>query len=396
MESIMFSSRTNWHRQPNRLSQSLDERRRSGKLIFDLTISNPTEAGIEFPSEEILSAIAQPQSLLYTPDPKGLLSAREAIAEYYFSKRIDVHPSQIVLTASTSEAYSFLFTLLCKAGDDVLIPTPAYPLFEFLSQLNHVHLKPYHLRYDGEWHIDVDSVRRTISSSTKAIVVINPHNPTGMFLKREERRALSEVCQEKNLALIVDEVFVDYGLQIGENIVGSTAGNSSALTFTLNGISKLCGLPQLKLGWIVVSGSGEEKSEALHRLEIIADTFLSVNTPVQVALPQLLKSGEVVRQRIRERVETNLYFLKNSLSKNLPISLLESEGGWYAILKIPNTKSEEEWVLQLLDEAGVYVFPGYFFEFQESGYLILSLLTTRDVFEKGTKFLFSMIAAGHD
>lgn len=381
----MFSSRTNWHRQPNKLAQLLDDRRRSGKVIYDLTISNPTEAGIRYPSEEILSALSQAQSLRYAPDPKGLLSAREAVVEYYATKGIIIDPANIILTASTSEAYSFLFKLLCNTDDEALTPIPSYPLVEFLAQLNDVHIRPYVLRYDGEWHIDMDSMRRAITPRSKAMVIVNPHNPTGMFVKRHELEVLHEECRRNNLALIVDEVFADYGFGADVRRVDSTASHSDVLTFTLNGISKLCGFPQLKLGWIVVSGTEEQKGEAMHRLEIIADTFLAVNTPVQVALPQLLKSGEVVRRRIRERIETNLHHLKKTLMTTFPISLLESEGGWYAVLKIPSTKSEDEWVLKLLDEAGVYVFPGYFFEFRESGYLVVSLLTETTDFVRGVE-----------
>lgn len=379
----MFSSRTNWQREPNRLSQLLARRRKSGKPIYDLTFTNLPEAGIEYPAEEILSALSHPQSLRYTPDPRGLLSARESVADYYAAKKLEVNPSNIVLTASTSEAYSYLFTLMCEAGENVLAPTPSYPLFEFLAQLNDVRIHPYRLRYDGEWHVDVDSVKRAITPSTKAMVIIHPHNPTGMFLKREELQQLNEIADQYNLALIVDEVFADYAFGPDERRAHSTASNAGVLTYTLNGISKLCGLPQLKLGWMVVSGREEMKNEALQRLEIIADTFLSVNTPVQVALPRILKIGAIVRKQIQKRAEANLSFLTRTVGKDSPSSLLRCEGGWYAILKIPNTKTEEEWALKFLDEGGVYVFPGYFFEFHESGYLVLSLLTEGNVFEKG-------------
>ncbi len=391
----MFSSRTNWHRQQNKLSQLLDARRNSGKVIYDLTISNPTDAGFRYPSNEILSALSQPQSLHYSPDPKGMLSAREAVAEYYAAKGIRVQPSDVILTSSTSEAYSFLFKLLCNAGDEVLVPIPSYPLFEFLTQLNDVRIRPYHLRYDGEWHVDFDSVRDAITSSTRAIVVVSPHNPTGMFLKSEEHRALSAAAMQHGLALIVDEVFSEYGkddrrVRSTQRVGSSTASNSDVLTFTLNGISKLCGLPQLKLGWIVVSGNEEAKNEALHRLEIIADTFLSVNTPVQVALSQLMEVGEVVREQIRERVQTNFSFIKLTIEHS-PLSVLSTEGGWYAVLKIPSTKTEEEWALKLLDDAGVYVFPGYFFEFRENGYLVVSLLGERDVFKNGMEAIARIV-----
>ncbi len=388
---MTFSSRTNWQRQPNRLTQLLNDRRAGGMSIYDLTVSNPTEAGIGYPSEEILAALTQPVALHYNPDPKGLLTAREAVAGYYAANAINVQAADIILTASTSEAYSHIFTLLCEAGDEILCPSPSYPLFEFLAQLNHVRIKPYRLQYDGEWHVDMDSLRRAITASTKAIVVINPHNPTGMFLKGEERGALSEECIRHNLALIVDEVFVDYGYDDNARRVPSTAAQNNVLTFTLNGISKSCGLPQLKLGWMVVSGDEHAKAEAMHRLEIVADTYLSVSTPVQVALTQLLRCGKEVREQIRSRVNSNLSRLKRMVQNNLPVSLLHSEGGWYAILKIPKTKSEEEWALLLLDSTGVYVFPGYFFEFEESGYLVLSLLPDERTFASGVEMLLDTI-----
>lgn len=361
----------------------MQELRTSGRNIIDLTLSNPTEAGIEYPVTEILDSLYNRYSLRYQPEPFGLLSTREAVVDYYSVKNIEVSPTSILLTASSSEAYAFLFTLLCEAGDNVLVPNPAYPLFEFLAQLNNVDVRPYRLRYDGEWHIDMDSVRKAVTPSTKAIVIVNPHNPTGMFLKREELQALNEIAAQNDLALIVDEVFADYAFGSDRARVCSTASNADAVTFTLNGISKMCGLPQLKLGWIVVGGKEELKREALHRLEIIADTYLSVNTPVQLALPGLLQYGQMIRRQIKERVEQNLSFLKNSLNKNSPLSLLNSEGGWYAILKIPKTRTEEEWAIQLLDETGVYVFPGYFFEFQEGDFLVVSLLPSGDIFRNG-------------
>ncbi len=379
----MFSSRTHWHNDPNNLAKALERLRAEAVNILDLTISNPTEAGFEYPATGILHSLSHSASLHYQPKPFGLWTAREAIAGYYSKKNIIVDPDEILLTSSSSEAYAFLFTLLCEAGDEILIPNPTYPLFEFLAQLQNVQVRPYHLRYDGEWHIDIDSLREALTPLTKAIVIVNPHNPTGMFLKKYELELVNEVAGQNNLALIVDEVFLDYAWDDESARVGSTSSNADALTFTLNGISKSCGLPQMKLSWIVVSGKNELKHEALKRLEIIADTFLSVNTPVQLALPQMLKFGEMIRRQISERVAQNLLFLKSSLQSSSPLSLLDSEGGWYAILKIPATKTEEEWALQLLDEAAVYVFPGYFFDFQEGNYLVVSLLTSPENFRKG-------------
>lgn len=390
----MFSSRTNWRHEPNNLTRKLQQLRASGRHIIDLTLSNPTEAGIEYPAAEILESLSNRSSLRYQPEPFGLLSAREAVADYYLGKNVEINLDDILLTASSSEAYAFLFALLCEAGDNVLVPNPSYPLFEFLAQLHDVDVRPYQLRYDGEWHIDMDSVRNAVKPSTKAIVIVNPHNPTGMFLKKRELDSMNEIAIQNNLAMIVDEVFLDYVLAATgatEEVCGSTASNTETLTFTLNGISKLCGLPQMKLGWMVVSGREELKREALSRLEIIADTFLSVNTPVQHALPQLLKVGQMIRRQINERVEQNLSFLSSMLKKNSPLSILNSEGGWYAILKIPGTKSEEEWAMQILDEAGVYVFPGYFFELQEGNFLVVSLLPSIDTFRKGIEEILRIV-----
>ncbi len=389
----MFSSRTNWPRHLNPLSSLADEFRRAGKKFSDLTISNPTACGIDYPVEEITSALAQPQSLHYEPDPKGMLSAREAVSSYYWGKGLEINPANIILTASTSEAYSMVFKLLCEPGDEVLVPVPSYPLFEFLAQLNDVVIRPYHLRYDGEWHIDMSSVEQSLSARTKAIVVVSPHNPTGMFLKKPELAALSTACIQYGLALVVDEVFTDYTFgDDGSNIV-STANNSDVLTFTLNGISKLAGLPQMKLGWMVVSGSTDQREEALSRLEIVADAYLSVNTPVQVALPKLFEIGAGIRSSIRDRTSANMGVLQQIISSDSKCSALHSEGGWYAILRVPQTRTGEEWALALLHDAGIFVHPGYFFEFQQDNVLVLSLLTPTGEFRDATAKLLDYVQA---
>ncbi len=379
----MFSSRTEWHSRPNALAHVLDRVRSEGKTIYDLTISNPTEVGIIYPSEEICSALAQAEVLCYKPEPLGMLQAREAVAAYYASRTISYAASQIVLTASTSEAYAWLFMLLCEAGEHVLVPSPSYPLFEYLARMHHVQVRSYRLLYDGEWHIDVDSLRHAVSPSTKAIVVVSPHNPTGMFVKRDELAELTAIAARHGLALIVDEVFSEYAFAADERRLTRLAQEHHLLTFTLNGISKLCGMPQLKLGWIVVSGPEAQRHEALRRLEIIADTFLSVNTPVQVALPQLLKAGEQIREQIHERVRVNYQLLTKAVPATSPVSVLRAEGGWFAVLRMPRTRSDEEWAIRLLDGSGVYVFPGYYFDFAESGFLVISLLTTPETLQKG-------------
>ncbi|MBI5472979.1 MAG: pyridoxal phosphate-dependent aminotransferase [Ignavibacteriae bacterium] len=385
----MFSARTNWHLQPNNLAQLLAEKKNGGNPILDLTISNPLQAAFAYPVEAIRNVLSKPASISYSPDPIGLLSAREAVAQYYLAKHIVVDPLQIVLTASTSEAYTFLFKLLCNAGDSVLVPAPSYPLFEHLAQLDHVETKAYQLRYDGEWHIDFSSIRNALTSSTKAIIVVSPHNPTGMFLKAEELAMLNSIANNAGIALIIDEVFADYGFDDDARRAESTAANNSSLTFTLNGISKSCGLPQLKLGWIVASGEGA--SEALQRLEMIADTYLSVNTPVQVALAELLELSATVRAQIQSRTRQHYHFLKQQIDTDSPLSILNAEGGWSAVVRIPNTKSEEEWAIELLRESGVYVHPGYFFEFSTNGYLIVSLLTAPEIFRRGVGEIVKLI-----
>jgi alanine-synthesizing transaminase len=379
---VNFSHRTNWHHQPNLLTKLLDSRRSAGKSILDLTVSNPTEAGILYPELEILSALAHPSSLHYQPEPGGLLSARQAIVQYYREKNISVDPSYIILTASTSEAYSMLFKLLCNSGDSVVAPRPSYPLFDYLAQLNDVSLQHYRLVYDSAWRIDIDSLRASLTPSTRAIVIINPHNPTGMFLKKDELAQIIEIARERNLTLIVDEVFMEYGFTDEPTRANSAAGTKEVLTFTLNGISKLLGLPQMKLGWFVASGSGATLQEAMARLEIIADTFLSVNIPAQVALPKLLNICEPVRSLILNRIRTNYHFLEDAL-KSSSCSVLSADSGWYGVLRIPRIKNDEAWALELLNHCGVYVFPGYFFDFEEEGCLVVSLLVEERIFQDG-------------
>jgi alanine-synthesizing transaminase len=382
----MFSTRTAWHRQPNRLSETLDAYVQSGRVLHDLTSSNPTDAGIPYPEIEICRALSDPEILSYRPDPKGLLSAREAISRYYISKQLIVDPAEILLTASTSEAYSLIFKLLCNAGERVAIPRPSYPLFEYLAQINDAELAHYDLAYDHGWYIDIESLVRAISPATRAIVVINPHNPTGMFLKKTEYLQVRELARRHRLALIVDEVFIDFPLENDHARLGSTAGEADVLTFTLNGLSKTIGLPQMKLGWITVSGDEPVRREALGRLEILSDTYLSVNTPAQIALPRLLEMCRPVRGEILRRIRTNFTFLKRIVDHS-PISVLSSEGGWCGILRIPRTRSEDEWAVALLAETGVYVQPGYFFDFTDEGYLVVSLLTKEVVFERGLNLL---------
>lgn len=367
----MFSSRLNWSLQTNRLSNLLKSKRN----VLDLTESNPTRAGLEYPAQEILAAFGDPRALQYEPEPRGLLSAREAVSKYY----PDVPPSRILLTASTSEAYAYLFKLLCDPGDEILSPRPSYPLFEFLAGLESVRVVQYPLRYDGAWHIDFDALQRAITPRTRAIVVVNPNNPTGSFLKRDEWSRL----QKLGIPILSDEVFSDYAFAPDSSRVRTLTDAAETLTYSMSGLSKIAALPQMKLGWIVASGPGHEA--ALERLELIADTYLSVATPVQLALPRLLDVSIAMRNQILERTRANLALLRRV---TVPLHV---EGGWYATLQVPKTRSEEEWAIALLEKRGVLVQPGFYFDFESEAFLVLSLLTPRDVFAEGLRRLLDEI-----
>ena len=376
----MFSSRTNWNLLPNRLTQLLEEKRNSKAQVADLTESNPTHCGFHYDSRAILGFLAQESSLRYDPDPKGLLVARMALCEYYRQWDVRLDPEQIVLTASTSEAYSFLLRLLCNPGDSVLVPQPSYPLLEYLCQLNDVHVAPYRLAYDGEWRIDLDSLRSQLSNRSQAIILVHPNNPTGSYVTRDEGKALVNLAKERNLSLIVDEVFSKFDFGVATNRVSTFASTEHVLTFTLGGISKLLGLPQMKLGWVVLSGPREHQSEALKKLEVIADTYLSVNTAIQHALPELLKHQYSLTNQIRDRILRNLELLRSTVSSSPGVSVFSCEGGWNAILCLPQTRSDEEWCEFLLESSNVLFHPGHFYSLELASCLVLSLLPDHTVF----------------
>lgn len=352
--------------------------------VLDLTESNPTRAKLDYPAKRILEAAHDEAVLDYAPDPKGSLKARETVAGYYAARGVTVDPSHILLTASTSEAYAYLFKLLTEPGDEVLVPRPSYPLFEYLAAMESVCVRQYPLRHDGQWHIDFASLEEGAGPRTRAIVVVNPNNPTGSFLKRNEWQRLQAFASKNNLAILSDEVFSDYLLADGPAIVPSLAGlDSPVLTFAMSGLSKVCGLPQMKLGWVVASGP--KCDDALRGLEWIADTFLSVSTPVQVALPGLLEAGIDVREQIGRRIRANLGFLHNTFGRNSACRILNVEGGWNATMQVPRTRSEEEWALNLLQDHDVRVQPGFFYDFESEAFLVLSLLTEPAVFEEGVR-----------
>ncbi len=388
----MFSSRLDWDLRPNRISAALDARRRAALEILDLTESNPTRAGFSYPADEILAALADARSLVYEPAPAGLAAARQAVAAYYAARGRPVAPDRILLTTSTSESYAFLFKLLADPGEEILVPRPSYPLFDYLAALESVRVAQYPLVYEQRWLLDVDAVARAVTARTRAIIVVNPNNPTGSFVKKHELEALARLCAERNLALISDEVFSDYAFAPDPHRVATLAGFDDALTFSLSGLSKVSGLPQMKLGWIVLGGPEAAREQARDRLELIADTYLSVGAPVQHALPRLLDAGAAVQQQIARRLRENLAFLETALEAEPACELLQVEGGWYAILRVPHTGSEEELVVELLDRDGVLVQPGFFYDFDSEAFLVLSLLTPSETFQEGVLRLLAGVA----
>ena len=380
---MKFSRRLPGSLQANRLNEEIERLRRCGSEIIDLTESNPTQAGFYYPEAEILQALGNPLALSYEPSARGLPTACEAVAALH-----GVPPGSVILTASTSEAYSFLFKLLADAGDEVLVPRPSYPLFDFLAALDSVRAVPYDLEYQDGWSFDAAALEHRVTAKTRAVIVVNPNNPTGSFVKDTERDALLGVCERHGLAILSDEVFAPYPFAADLHRVATMAGPSPVLTFVLSGLSKLCGLPQMKLGWIVAGGPKALAGEALHRLELMADMFLSVNTPVQHALPELFELAGQVTAQIRARTRSNLETLQR-LTADSPAHVLNVEGGWYATLQVPRIRSEEDWALELLSRHSVLVQPGYFYDFQREAFLILSLLTRPAVFEEGVRRLVS-------
>ncbi|MCI0567141.1 MAG: pyridoxal phosphate-dependent aminotransferase [Acidobacteria bacterium] len=379
----MFSRRTSWDRSSNRLTQLLEEKLASGDAILDLTQSNPTQVGLSYPESEILAPLANSASLRYEPDPSGLPRTREAVAGAFAGRGVQISPRDILLTASTSEAYSWLFKLLADPGDEILVPQPSYPLFDFLARSEGIGTVSYPLALDADWALDPAAVENRISPRSRAVAVVSPNNPTGTYLKCDELQALSALCARRGLALIGDEVFAEYPHGEDPRRAASVLGAEGTLAFSLGGLSKLAGLPQMKLGWIALSGPERKKEEAKERLELIADTFLSVNAPVQHAAQDLLRAAEGIRRQILRRIEENLQSIRSAVGVTSPFRLLRCEGGWTAVLRVPAIMTEEEWVLSLLAEDGVLAHPGYFFDFPAPTYLILSLLPAPETFREG-------------
>jgi len=389
----MFSDRTNWKLTRNRLTETLEEVRSSGARVLDLTISNPTRVGLRYDHTQILQSLASPQAMDYDPQPKGLPGARGAVAEYYQAAQgiHNLDPDQLILTTSTSEGYSFVFRLLCNPGDELLVPKPSYPLFEFLADLEDVKLVPYPLIYDHGWQLDFPSLQQAVTDRTRGIVVVHPNNPTGSFVQSHELESLNGLCREHALALIADEVFLDYAHDRAPQ--QSFATNSDVLTFTLSGVSKISALPQMKVAWIVTSGPAAMVQAAQSRLEVIADTYLSMNAPIQWATPTLLEQRKSIQQQLLTRVLANLKELDRQLAAQQACQRLDVEGGWYAVLRVPVTQTDDELAVALLRSKSVLVHPGHFYDFPSDGYLVLSLITPENEFAEGIERLLALVVA---
>jgi len=384
---MRFSKRTDWNTEESDLARAHRRRVEAGLPIADLTASNPTRCGFEYP-HDLLGVLTRSEALDYDPQPRGLLAAREAVCAYYKDHGVAVNPAQIVMTTSTSEAYSYLLRLVCDPGAEILVPLPGYPLFDYLAVLDDVGLKSAPLVYDHGWQIDPEGFRRAISPQTRAIMLVHPNNPTGHFTKAWEAEELARLCREFELSLIVDEVFLDYSLRGQPSSFASGAALAPALegvpVFIVSGLSKIAGLPQMKAAWIVVTGPARDP--ALERLEVIADTFLSMNAPVQLALPLWLEGRAFIQEQIRARTAANLAELDRQLEALPAVSRLEVEGGWYAVLRIPALGPDEETAIALLD-AGVWVHPGSFFGLPAAGRLVVSLLGPEREFSTGVTAL---------
>jgi alanine-synthesizing transaminase len=380
--SYRFSARTGWDVGESGFAAAIREARAAGRRLVDLTVSNPTVCGFDYDAEAILAPFAGAGALTYDPDPRGMRSAREAVLGYYrdhgAGSGFGVDPDAVVLTTSTSEGYGYLFRLLCDAGDEVLVAQPSYPLFDFLADLEDVRLRTYPLFYDEGWWIDFAELERRIGPRTKAIVVVHPNNPTGHATGAAERERLQEICARHGLALVVDEVFLDYPLAEDARLTSFAVGPHPVLTFCLSGMSKIAGLPQMKVGWIVGLGPEGVQREAMGRLEVIADTFLSMSAPVQMALPAWLRGRKGIQGQILERVRGNLRIAKESR-----IEVLRVEAGWSAILRLPQMGGDRDLAEMLLGEVGVVVHPGSFYGIAELGRVVVSLLGFEQEFAEG-------------
>lgn len=384
-----WSARSRFDAPPNRLSEALARARREGRAHYDLSESNPTRCGLGLAATTLAPLLADPRAEHYEPQPFGLVSTRAQLAAELTRRGFPLDASAIIMTASTSEAYGYLFKLLCDPGDSVLVPAPSYPLFDVLAQLEQVRLVPYRLAYDGEWHLDASSLAAARELRTRAVITVHPNNPTGSFLKRDELRALAGL----GLPIISDEVFAEYALrEHPERVESALAAAQETLVFRLGGLSKSVAAPQLKLAWTAIAGPEALVSTARARLEHIADAYLSPNTPVQLALPALLAAGGPLRERILARIRANLAELQQALGSGAA-SVLTVEGGWYAIVRLPALLDDEEWALTLLEQDGVVVQPGYYYDLSAGTHVVLSLITEPLCFAHGVRSLAARVEA---
>jgi len=393
----MFSKRTDWKLEENAYTKALRRHKQSGRSVLDLTASNPTTCDFQYDEAAILAALHTKEALQYEPEPKGLASARAAVVQYYNQQSPAVHldPDRLILTTGTSEAYSFLFRLLCEPGDEIAMAQPSYPLFDFLATIQDVRLSPFRLIYDHGWQIDFAGFQKAIRARTRAILLVHPNNPTGNFIGADEAEQIQSICRERHLALVVDEVFLDYDIRAGNSgrkRHGSFVSSNQALTFVLSGLSKIAALPQMKVGWIAASGPDALVRDAMARLEIISDTYLSLGAPIQLALPSLLSQRENMQHQLLDRIAANLIQLDEGLAGQKLVSRLEREGGWYAVLRVPAVESDEGLSIRLLEEHSVLVQPGHFYEFADEGYLVVSLLTPAGQFGEGIRRLLACVA----
>jgi alanine-synthesizing transaminase len=366
---------------PSRVAVAAAARRASGAPLFDMTESNPTRVAIAYPAD-VLQPLADGAALTYDPEPLGLPPARAAVAADFARRGLPIPPDRVALTTSTSDAYALLFKLLCNPGDDVLVPRPSYPLFEHLTMFEAVNAVPYDLDSHDGWRIDLDHLRAQWTPRTRAVLVVSPNNPTGSYLRREDLAALVGMAAARDAALIGDEVFWDYPLR-GSETAASVLSQQDVVAFGLGGLSKSAGLPQVKLGWFGVSGPADHVRALLDAYELVADAYLSVSTPVQVAAPALLEAGATIRQAIQARLARNLTALEARLEWYPSVSLLAPEGGWSAVLQVPAFEPEETLVVGLIEREGILVHPGYFFDFPREAFLVLSLLPQPGVFDHG-------------
>lgn len=385
----MFSSRLPAALASNRLAEAVRRRLESGAELIDLTISNPTRAGFSYP-DDLLRPLADPRNLIYQPESAGLAEARAAVAAELARQGTTVDPANIILTASTSEAYGYLFKLLCSPGDEVLVPQPSYPLFEWLTRLEGIVAVPYRLEYHGRWAVDPDAIANAISSRTRAILAVNPNNPTGSYLTREDFARVE--VSAPGLPVIGDEVFWDFALDDAPDDRLGVLNAGRPLAFALGGLSKSAALPQVKLGWIAIGGTTSNVEAAREKLDLIADTYLSVSTPVQTAAAPLIGAGAAMRGQIIERARRNLTALRSMVERNPALDLLRTEGGWSAVLRVPAVRSEEDLVTALVEEDGVLVHPGYFFDFAHEAFLVASLIAPPDRFDEGIARLERRVA----